>query len=76
MSDSLSGGSHLIAASAAGQFFTVAAWLNNDTLLLQSNTLQCNPTCASELWSVTADGSNLHKVADGTFVTIVGGTQN
>lgn len=76
VSDSLSGASHLVATSQAGQYFTVAAWLNNSTLLLQSNTLNCNPVCASALWTVGVDGSNLTKVADGTFVAIIGAAQN
>ena len=70
------GASHLVATSQAGQYFTVAAWLNNSTLLLQSNGLNCNPACTSALWAVGVDGSNLTKVADGTFVTIIGSAQN
>lgn len=75
VSDGLSGGSHVIAASEPGRYFTVVAWLNPSVLLLQSGTLFCAPTCTSELWRVNVDGSGLTKVADGAFVTLVGGDQ-
>jgi hypothetical protein len=75
VSDSLSGASSLVITGAPGQYFTVVAWLNASTLLLQSNALQCNPTCTDELWTVGIDGSNWLKVADGTFLTLVDGYQ-
>lgn len=74
VSDSLSGTSHLILTSAVGQYYTVAAWLNDNTLLLQSTSLQCgNGVCPNELWTVAPDGSNLQKVADGSFIAVAGG---
>jgi tricorn protease-like protein len=75
VSDGLSGGSRVVATSEPGRFFTVVAWLNQNVLLLQSNTLLCNPICAGELWRVNVNGSGLTKVADGAFVALVGGDQ-
>jgi hypothetical protein len=71
VSDGLNGASKLILTGKPGEYFIVAGWLNANTLLLQSNTLLCNPTCASALWTIATDGSGLTKVADGTFLTIV-----
>jgi hypothetical protein len=71
VSDGLSGSSKLIVTSQPGEYFTIAAWLNADTLLLQSNQVTCNPGCASSLWTVGSDGAGLNKVAEGTFLTLV-----
>ena len=71
VSDSLSGGSKLIVTGKRGRYFTVAGWLNADTLLLQSNRLTCNPTCTSSLWTVKVDGSGMTHIADGTFLTLL-----
>ena len=71
VSDSLSGGSKLIVTGKPGEYFTVAGWLNADTLLLQSNSLTCNPTCTNSLWVVKVDGSGLTHIADGTFLTLM-----
>ena len=71
VSDSLSGDSKLIATDKPGRYFTVASWLNLDTLLLQSNSLTCNPTCTNSLWVVKVDGSGLTHIADGTFLTML-----
>jgi hypothetical protein len=71
VSDSLSGGSKLIVTGQPGEYFTVAGWLNADTLLLQANQLMCNTTCTNSLWTVKIDGSELTHVADGTFLTLM-----
>jgi hypothetical protein len=71
VSDSLSGPSQLIATDKPGRYFTVASWLNADTLLLQSNSLTCTPTCTSSLWVVKVDGSGLTHITDGTFLTVM-----
>ena len=70
VSDGLSGGSKLIMTGKPGGYFTVAGWVNADTLLLQSNQLMCNPTCTNSLWIVKIDGSGLTKIADGMFLAI------
>jgi hypothetical protein len=61
VSDGLEGTARLVAAAPAGDYFQVAAWLDADTLVLQS-------------WGVTPgvrlvniDGSDLRRVAEGVF---------
>ena len=71
VSDSLSGDSKLIVTGKPGEYFTVAGWLNADTLLLQSNSLTCNPPCTNSLWTIKIDGSGLTHIADGTFLTLM-----
>lgn len=71
VSDSLIGGSQLIMSSNPGEYLQVVLWLDAETLLVQSNGVACNPACANSLWTVRIDGTQLTKVADGTFVAIV-----
>lgn len=71
VSDGASGGSKLILTSQAGSYYTVLGWLDDQTLLLQFNAVACGGTCANQIWTVGIDGSNLTKVADGTFLTIL-----
>jgi hypothetical protein len=73
VSDGLSGASRLIATSQPGEYFTVVGWVNPDTLLLQSNAVQCDPACTNAVWTVGIDGSSLTKITDGTFLTLVNG---
>jgi hypothetical protein len=73
VSDSLSGASHLIATSGPNQYYTVAAWLNDNTLLLQSTAMKCDTSgCPMELWTVAPDGTNLQKIGEGTFIAVEG----
>jgi len=71
VSDSTSGGSKLILTGQAGSYYTIAGWLDDQTLLIQVNSLNCNPNCENQLWTVGADGSNPVKVADGSFLTLI-----
>lgn len=75
VSDGLSGESTLILTSQMGSFYTVAGWLDSQTLLVQStdNMLDCNPYCVGQLWTVRVDGSNLQKVVDGRLITVITG---
>jgi hypothetical protein len=66
VSDSLSGGSHVIATSERGEWFSVADWLGGDRLVLQS--YYAGPDGWPAVWTVEADGSGLAKLADGTFL--------
>lgn len=75
VSDGLTGGSHVIVRSEPGTFFTVRAWLNDETLLIQSNPVACDPSCATSIWLTTTDGRTLTKVSDGTYLTLVDGYQ-
>ena len=72
VSDSTSGGSKMILASQAGTYYTVAGWLDDQTLLVQStNPLDCSPYCKSVLWTLRADGTEAQPAAEGSFLTAV-----
>jgi hypothetical protein len=66
VSDSLSGGSKAVAQSPANDYYEVAAWLDENTLLLQSHGQQ------PAVWTVGTDGSNLNKLADGIYLAVAG----
>lgn len=68
---SSSGGvAKLILVGDAGTYYTVHGWLDDQTLLLQSNNIAAADT-GSQLFTVGADGSNLTKVADGNLLAII-----
>ncbi len=72
VSNSLSGDSKVILTSQPGSYYTVAGWLDDQTLLVQATyPLECSPLCRSELWTVGADGSGAQKVADGSFLAAI-----
>ena len=63
--------SRIILTSQEGSYYTIAGWLDDQTLLVQLTNLQdCTPYCKSELWTIGRDGSNPYKVADGSFLTL------
>ena len=66
VSDGLSGGSCVIATSEPGEWFSVAAWLPGDRLVLQSH--HASPDSWPAVWLIGADGSELVKLADGIFL--------
>jgi hypothetical protein len=66
VSSGLSGGSHVIATSEPGEWFSVVAWLYGDGLVLQSH--DADPDGWPAVWAVHTDGSGLVKLADGTFL--------
>jgi hypothetical protein len=70
VADRTGGVSTLILTGQEGYYYTVAGWLNDQTLLVQSNSIGCT-TCVSQLFTVGVDGSNLTKVADGTLLTVI-----
>ena len=65
VSDGLSGKSTLIATSAAGSYFSVAAWLDARTLILQSGFAKPG------IWLARVDGSSIKRVADGSFAGVL-----
>ncbi len=69
--DSTGGLSKLILAGEAGSYYTVHGWLDDQTLLVQSNPIMCTQDCSSQLFTVGVDGSNPTKVADGNLLTIL-----
>ena len=66
VSDEPGGGSRIVAASEPGEWFSVAAWLRDDTLVLQSH--HAGPDGWPAVWTVRTDGSGLVKLADGVFL--------
>lgn len=64
VSDGLTGTSRLVATAPQNDFYNVKAWLDNNTLILQSGR-------TPGVWLVQADGANLHRVADGTFLGVM-----
>lgn len=68
---SSSGGpAKMILAGEPGSYYTVQGWLDDQTLLVQSNTIS-NPNISNQLFTVGVDGSNPTKVADGSFLAII-----
>jgi hypothetical protein len=74
ISDSLEGASNFVATTDPGSYYTVLAWLNDSTLLIQLNTLQCSPTCDNSVWTIGIGGDNLTKVTDGVFLALMAGS--
>ena len=75
ISDGLGGQSNFVTTSNPGQYFTVVAWLDDKTLLLQLNALACNPDCNPSLWTIGIDGAGLKQLTDGNFLTLLVGNQ-
>ena len=73
VSDGLSGTAKVVAQSADKEWYGVEAWPDANTILIQSSALGPNQTGA--VYMVHADGSNLTKLADGTFLTLLAGTR-
>jgi hypothetical protein len=71
LGDRSGGSAKLIMVGDPGSSYTVQGWLDDQTLLVQSNSIVCDPTCGNELFTVGVDGSNPTKVADGSFLTII-----
>jgi hypothetical protein len=69
VADVASGSSRLIATSPASGYFSVVAWLDAKTLVLQSSGQQ-----QPGVWTVQTDGSNLNRLTDGTFLGILTGS--
>lgn len=70
---SLSGSSHVIVTSEPGEWFSVAGWLSDDRLVLQSHSADPSGRRWPAVWTVRADGSGLVKLADGTFLASFSG---
>jgi len=72
VSDTAISDSKVLLTSQEGSYYTIAGWLNEQTLLVQSTNLRdCSPYCASELWMVNINDANPQKVADGSFITVI-----
>jgi tricorn protease-like protein len=71
VSDAIQGSSNLVLTASTGVYYTVVGWLDDQTLLIQSNPISGCEGCENQLWTVNVDGSNLALVADGSFVTVM-----
>ena len=60
------GPSKLVATSPANDYFSVAGWLDADTLILQS------AGQVAGVWTVDTNGQNLKRLHDGVFVGMIG----
>jgi hypothetical protein len=69
VSDGLQGASKLVLTGDPGSSYAVIGWLTDQTLLIQSTPVPGCEGCDNQIWAVNIDGSNLTKVADGSFVT-------
>jgi tricorn protease-like protein len=69
--DRTGGLAKLILVGEAGSYYTVQGWLDDQTVLVQSNPIMCNDVCSSRLFTVGVDGSNPTKVADGSLLTVI-----
>jgi hypothetical protein len=67
VTNGFSGDSKLVATSPTKDYFWVAAWLDADTLVLQSG-LQ-----TPGVWIVRTDGTGLKRLSDGKFLGLIGG---
>jgi hypothetical protein len=65
------GQAKVILVGQAGSYYTIQGWLDDQTLLVQSNSIVCNPICENQLFTVGEDGSNPTKVADGSLLAII-----
>jgi WD40-like Beta Propeller Repeat len=73
VSDGLGAGSKLILTGQSQHSFAVLGWLDDNTLLVQSNVVQCTSDCTPAVYTLSADGSVMNKIAEGTFLTLVDG---
>ncbi len=72
VSDTAIDNSKVILTSQVGSYYTIAGWLDDQTLLVQStNPLDCSPFCKSELWTVKADGTEAQPAAAGSFLAAI-----
>ncbi len=67
---STGGEAKLVLAGEPGSYYIVIGWLDDQTLLVQSNILN-NPNVGAELYTVKADGSSPTKVAEGILLAII-----
>ncbi|NJD60213.1 MAG: hypothetical protein C3F13_06425 [Anaerolineales bacterium] len=64
------GTANIILTSGPGEYYTVQGWLDDQTLLVQSFSVG-NPGGVNQIWTISADGSVLTKISDGTFLTLI-----
>ncbi len=67
---STGGTAKIIATSDKGNYYNVIGWLDDQTLLVQQYSLGTT-SGANQVLTITADGSVITKLAEGTFITII-----
>jgi hypothetical protein len=68
---SSSGGTaKLILTGDPGSYYYVLGWLDDQTLLVQSYNVN-SPNGVNQVLTVSADGTTVNKVAEGTFLTVI-----
>jgi hypothetical protein len=68
--DRTGGVSRLILTGDIKGYYTVLGWLNDQTLLVQQNSIG-DPIGVTQLFTLSVDGSHLTRVADGTFLAVI-----
>jgi len=68
--DSKGGTAKLILTGDTGSYYTILGWMDDQTLLVQSNSIS-NPNGVNQVFTVTADGSTVTKVADGMLLAVI-----
>ena len=68
--NSTGGTAQLIATSDTGSYYTVQGWLDDQTVLVQSNSIT-SPNGVNQVITVSADGSVITKVAEGSLLTVI-----
>lgn len=71
VSDGLNGGSKLVLSGPEGAYYTVAGWLDDQTLLVQLTLINCTSNCENQVWTVNVDGTNPVQVAEGSLLTVI-----
>jgi hypothetical protein len=59
-----------ILTGKTGYYYTVIGWLDDQTILVQTNPVGCTD-CTSEVYTLSTDGTAFNKVADGFFLTVI-----
>jgi len=64
------GNAALILTSEPGNYYTVLGWLDDQTILVQSNTVG-SPNGVNQVLTVSADGSTVTTLYEGIFLTVI-----
>jgi hypothetical protein len=71
VSDGLGGESKLVFTGAPGEYLSVASWLDENTIIFQRPPVGSRVNTPGSIWSIRADGSDAHQLAEGHFLTLV-----
>ncbi|HEX9092104.1 MAG TPA: hypothetical protein VF831_11480, partial [Anaerolineales bacterium] len=68
--NSSGGEAKLILTGEPGGYYTILGWLDDQTLLLQYVSVS-NPLASNLVYTLSADGSVINRVAEGTLLTVI-----